>query len=194
MMEKIIKSARKIPLPLALRRLAFRHKYRKEAYGRYWSDLKNKYQGRRGFVIANGPSLLSTDLDRLKNEVCIASNKIYLIFEKTEWRPTFHTIVDPEVWKYFQYHFSDSIEVTHIASYLSIQNKAIRNRVKVWLSLSNKKGGIGFSEDFIFGAYGGHTVTYENLQFARHLGLDPIYLIGYSTGACQAIGKAYIFW
>jgi hypothetical protein len=35
-----------------------------------------------------------------------------------------------------------------------------------------------FSDDFTHGSYGGYTVTYENLQLAVHLGLNPIYIIG----------------
>jgi hypothetical protein len=34
------------------------------------------------------------------------------------------------------------------------------------------------SDDAVEGFHGGSTVTYENLQLAMHLGLNPIYLIG----------------
>ena len=42
----------------------------------YLSSIKNKFKGQRGFVIGNGPSLRVEDLERIKNEVSIASNKI----------------------------------------------------------------------------------------------------------------------
>jgi len=45
---------------------------------RYWASVKGRYAGRRGFVIGNGPSLKAADLELLRDEVCIASNKIYL--------------------------------------------------------------------------------------------------------------------
>jgi hypothetical protein len=37
---------------------------------------------------------------------------------------------------------------------------------------------IPFSNDACLGFYGGYTVTFENLQLAAHLGLNPIYIIG----------------
>jgi hypothetical protein len=36
-----------------------------------------------------------------------------------------------------------------------------------------------FSSDLTQGAFGGDTVTYENLQLAVHLGFNPIYLLGF---------------
>ena len=65
----------------------------------FWSENKNLYAGKRGFVICNGPSLKIADLDKLENEICIASNKIYLAFDQTKWRPNFLTIADKILWK-----------------------------------------------------------------------------------------------
>ena len=38
--------------------------------------------------------------------------------------------------------------------------------------------GCTFSNDVSIGVYGGYSVTFENLQLAVHMGLNPIYLIG----------------
>ena len=38
--------------------------------------------------------------------------------------------------------------------------------------------GVGFSENLVNGVWHGHSVTYENIQIAYHLGLNPVYLIG----------------
>jgi len=43
---------------------------------------------------------------------------------------------------------------------------------------SFSSGSVRFSLDSRVGQYGGFTVTYNNLQTAVHLGLNPIYLIG----------------
>lgn len=40
----------------------------------YLSSIRNSHKGERVFVIANGPSLLYSDLDRITDEVAIASN------------------------------------------------------------------------------------------------------------------------
>ena len=51
---------------------------------------KNKYQGKRVYIIGNGPSLKNTDLNLIKNEYSIAMNRISLIYDSTEWRPSFY--------------------------------------------------------------------------------------------------------
>ena len=45
--------------------------------------LKNKYKGKRCFIMGNGPSLKAEDLELLKDEYCFGQNKIYKIFPQT---------------------------------------------------------------------------------------------------------------
>ena len=42
----------------------------------------------RAFIVGNGPSLAHTNLDLLVGEVSFATNRISLIYDKTDWRPT----------------------------------------------------------------------------------------------------------
>ena len=63
------------------------------------AEFKNKYAGKRCFIIGNGPSLTPSDLDLIKGEYSFAANRIYYIFEKTEWRPTFYCNQDLNVLK-----------------------------------------------------------------------------------------------
>lgn len=56
--------------------------------------LKNKYRGERIFIMGNGPSLNRTPLDRLKGEFTFGVNRIYLLFDRIDWKPTFYTTVD----------------------------------------------------------------------------------------------------
>lgn len=55
----------------------------------------------RAFVVGNGPSLSETPLDLLKDEVCFATNRINLMYDKTDWRPNFYvraeSMMDTEV-------------------------------------------------------------------------------------------------
>ena len=56
--------------------------------------LKDKHKGGRCVIVGNGPSLAIRDLDRLKDEITVASNRIFLAFSETEWRPTYFTMCD----------------------------------------------------------------------------------------------------
>lgn len=58
--------------------------------------LKNSHKGETAFIIGNGPSLHAEDLDLLKeyNAYSFACNRIALIFDETDWRPTCYAAID----------------------------------------------------------------------------------------------------
>jgi hypothetical protein len=145
----------------------------------YWASLAGKYRGRAGFVIGNGPSLTTDDLTKICGQVSIASNKIYLAFDETPWRPNIYTIVDLLVWEKLKDDILKKIALVHIPSYLEHDPSP---RIKEWqflgVNLESYTEPFCFSDNVVSGLYGGHTVTYENIQIAAHLGLNPIYLIG----------------
>lgn len=144
-------------------------------------SLKNIYKGKRGFVIGNGPSLRMDDLSRLAGEITIASNKIYLAFDKTDWRPTYYSIIDsivarniaeeviklPMV-KFFPVGFEKIIKGVEGAFFCSLR--------KDWYEVGHFEP--GFSDNIITGIYGGESVTYWNIQILWYLGIREIYLLG----------------
>ena len=64
--------------------------FEKTASGKRIALYKNKYTGRRCFIVANGPSLRPEDLDLLhdRGEITFGMNRIYKLFDQTSWRPT----------------------------------------------------------------------------------------------------------
>jgi hypothetical protein len=149
----------------------------------YWSSLKNKHEGSAGWVIGNGPSLKYADLDRLKGEVCIASNKIYLAFEETEWRPDYVTVVDKVLWPKIREESLKRYSRIHLPRKYYSDDSCKSKQLIFWRKRQMPRtkpddSCCMCSDDAIFGFHGGSTVTYENVQLAMHLGLNPIYLIG----------------
>ena len=57
-------------------------------------EYKNKYAPKRCFIIANGPSLKTMNLDCLKDEITFGMNRIYLLFGQTPFKPTFYVCID----------------------------------------------------------------------------------------------------
>lgn len=142
--------------------------------------LRNTYRGRRCFVIGTGPSLRVDDLDRLKDELTIASNKIYLAFDQTEWRPTFLTVSDLLVAR----NNSQAISALPIKKIVDVRFRSLFSDDDNFLyyspSPASKLDGnpMPFSERFDRTVTGGYTVTYINLQLAHFLGCREIYMIG----------------
>lgn len=54
------------------------------------SSFKNKYKGKRIFIIGNGPSLKGAQLNLIKDEYSFGVNRVSLMFPRTQWRPTFY--------------------------------------------------------------------------------------------------------
>jgi len=53
------------------------------------SELKNRYDGERVFLIGNGPSLKDTPLEELNSEYTFGVNKINKLYDSRGWSPTF---------------------------------------------------------------------------------------------------------
>lgn len=65
-------------------------------------QMKQKYYGKRCFIVATGSSLKIKDVEKLKGEYSFGMNSLVDIFNKTEWRPTFYAIQDCTVWKKYK--------------------------------------------------------------------------------------------
>ena len=61
---------------------------------KYIRSLRNKYKGKRCFIIGNGPSLGIHDLEKIKGEISFGTHRIYEIFDKTSWRPDYYLAQD----------------------------------------------------------------------------------------------------
>ena len=64
------------------------------------SDLArfhNIHQGKRCFIMGNGPSLNKMDLSLLAGEIVFACNGVFLLFDKIGWRPKYYACVDSRV-------------------------------------------------------------------------------------------------
>lgn len=142
--------------------------------------LKNKHKGKRIFLIGNGPSLDIKDLDLLKNEITFASNKIYLAYSKTSWRPTYYLVEDDLVYNqnYNEINnLKDSLKL--FPQYSLSWNKRVEDALYFNLRyLPDDKDFPSFNPNPITGMYWGSTVIYTMIQWAIYLGCKEIYLLG----------------
>lgn len=161
------------------------YKYRlnhfdKTEWGNNLKKLKNKYEGKRCFIIGNGPSLQSTDLDRLQNEYTFAFNRIYYIFGQTSWRPTFYCTQDEKIIENSAVEILQNIDTEYLflpATANWYKNAGIQTNY-LFAPKYVQDGPIGFSEDIPSGIFVGNTVVYTAIQLAYYMGFTEIYLIG----------------
>lgn len=140
--------------------------------------MRNIHQGRRAFVIGNGPSLKMSDLDRIKDEICFASNKIYLAYGETDWRPTYHMVEDDQILSTSK----DIFRNLENQMFLSTDALAVMDRLPNAIYYARDFGVNPSAPSFQYCPLGhiwsGYTVLYSCLQFALYFGITEVYLIG----------------
>jgi len=142
----------------------------------------------RAFIVATGPSLNWTPLDKLTSEVTYSFNKIFLLFGRTAWRPTYWVIADlsaQDAWP------MDDVFV-HGSKYL-VRNDFQESTLKYitasganveWIDRCEKHDHLNCTHDGIPRAW--HLPTYCRfgggmflaIQHAVVHGYNPLYLVG----------------
>lgn len=141
--------------------------------------LKNSHKGERCFVIGTGPSLSINDLEMLKGEVTFATNRIYELFNQTEWRPTYYVNQDHNLIQ----TFGDKIaQVDSKLLFLPVEYRKTFSGDKYrFFVLKHKEfypHKAPFSRDVSRFLAQGFTVTYGAIQIAMYMGFKEIYLLG----------------
>lgn len=166
----------------------FRNEYRRYQESEWpgvVKTFKKKHEGERCFIIGNGPSLTAEDLDLIKDEISFAANKIYKIYERTSWRPTYYICMD--YMSLAEGIAADLYQIEADTLFINWQQRELvgkkgnvvyinanpRYVVNIWNDRE-----VVFSENcdqFIDNA---RTVTYTAIQLAAYMGFKEIYLLG----------------
>lgn len=143
------------------------------------ATLKGIYAGKRCFIIGTGPSLTVSDLELLSDEITFATNRIYELFEKTKWRPTYYVNQDHNLLQTFE----DKIKnVEAELMFLPVDYKEhFKGEKYRFFVLKHKEFypyKAPFSTDISKYLAQGFTVTYGAIQIAMYMGFTEIYLLG----------------
>jgi len=135
----------------------------------------NVHAGQRCFIIGNGPSLKLTDLSLLKDEFTFGTNRIYLMFDELNFRPSFYVCSNDLVVeqcakdieklpmpKFIGWHNRDLIRFTNEMAFLWT-----RCGLRSW-----------FFTDLTEGCWEGSTVTMVCIQLAYYMGFSEVVLVG----------------
>lgn len=147
--------------------------------------FRDRYRGKRCFIIGNGPSLNKHDLTLLKNEYSFGVNAIFFKTQEMGFKPTFYMVEDSHV-------IDDNLEAIRAYDvetkfFLSLYKNKIPEAENVFfvegdLGFYRKTHPFGdiprFSRDVSDCVFAGQTVTYVNMQLAFYMGFSEVYLIG----------------
>ena len=151
--------------------------------------FKDRYKGKRCFVIATGPSLTIEDVLKLKNEVTFTMNSGYKLISNG-FNPSYYFITDGNSYKNIKhdldnydlppvfYNEKDIIwENRHLAYPLPVKVSVVLSRWQ-WHKLPYFLNRKIMSDDISKSVTMGDTVVTVILQVCIYMGFSDIYLIG----------------
>ncbi|MCE9647504.1 MAG: DUF115 domain-containing protein [Chloroflexi bacterium] len=134
------------------------------------------HNGKRCFIVANGPSLRSTNLDFLANETTFGLNRIYLYFSETAFRPTYYVTMNELILE----QFSADINKLAVPKFLNWNRRAFFEKEGRDIVYLKSKMVINdfFQSDLTKPLVVGATVTFAALQIAYYMGFQEVVLVG----------------
>lgn len=135
--------------------------------------LRGAHAGERCFVLGNGPSLAKMDLAPLQKEVSFGTNRVFLLFEDTHFRPTYYVCIN----SLMMHQSRREIEGLEMPRFLNWRNRGIFADPDRMIFL-RESFRAHFSHDLTRGVWGGGTVTYAALQIAYYMGFRQAITIG----------------
>ena len=140
----------------------------------------NKHEGKRCYILGNGPSLGDVDLGALRKEITFGTNRIYLA---DGFEPSYYVCVNDLVLKQFGGEIMGLGSVKFLPNWfldvVEDETKEKGRKRGAWRAVgldtslrvpafSNPEGAI----------WEGHTVTYVCLQLAFYMGFQEVILLG----------------
>ena len=135
--------------------------------------IRDHYRSQKAVIICNGPSLLKTNLDLLQNTYTFGLNKINLIFDKSNFRPSCIVAMNELVIE----QNTDFYNQTRIPLFLNSKSIHLvkKSANTIFLHSSSQKK---FARDCSMSVSEGGTVTFIAMQLAFHMGFQEIALVG----------------
>ncbi len=166
----------------------------KTKYGKKLAKLKDSHKGELCFIIGNGPSLSVNDLNKLyeKKIPTFSTNRIFKLFEKTDWRPTYYVSEDILLMRDAQKIIND-MPVKHRFIPINLkwyENVDIPNADYFYIEYQNPLTdtfGLSLNVPKYIRCRG--TVTITCLQLAIYMGFSEVYLIGVDHNFAKMFDK-----
>lgn len=138
-------------------------------------QLRNAHQGKRCFIIGNGPSLRQTDLSKLRTEFTFGLNRIYLLFPELGFLTTYLVSVNDLVLEQCASEMT-ALDLPKFVTWRARRSFAADPRT-IFVD-TDYTGPETFSADATQRVFEGFTVTYVALQLAFHMGFSEVILVG----------------
>lgn len=156
-------------------------------------ELRNRHQGRRAFIIANGASIRHQNLSPLADEITIVMSGFWKHPVVAEWQPSYYCFSDPvffdgsqpmsQFFESLREHIHSTRFIVPLSGRDTIERKALLPAQQpvyyvdyhARLLGTNEKDGIDFTRRLPWF----YTTAQLALMLAIYLGCSPVYLMGF---------------
>lgn len=136
--------------------------------------FRNRHEGERGVLVANGPSLNNMELSFLRHEICIGLNKIFLGFRSFRFYPRYYVAVNRKVIE----QSVEEIKALTAVKFISPKRVDLIGEDALTYLINTVNRPKRFYHDISKGVQEGWTVTFAALQIAFFLGFQEVVIIG----------------
>lgn len=137
------------------------------------ASFRDKHRGERCVIVGNGPSLNQTDLSLLQGVPTFGLNRIYLLFERSQFRPTYLCCFNTTVLEQFHQELGQ-VPCTRFVNLTAAGHlPPSEQTIAIWERFSPR-----FRLDPERGLWVGATVTFVALQLAYFMGFSRVVLVG----------------
>jgi len=135
--------------------------------------FKDIHKGKRGFIIACGPSLNDIDLSLLKNEIVFGTSLAYKSGARLDYSFMGDHKIASQFWKDLYY-----LPLTLFVS-RGIMLEYFLDRPRTYYFKGSSSKSFATDEEIGRGeVYGGGTSTFLAMQFAWYMGIEKLYVVG----------------
>ncbi len=155
-------------------------------------SLKEKYNGKRCFVIGSSPSLNLLDLTKLNNEFVFTVNRGYMLKEKGLLHSSFHVISDTNTFKDNNSKFEQLENFSDkIFCYAGMQPPIKMDTYYFDYIQYQLNKECSFQNNLLKPLIGYQSVIHFAIQIAYYLGFEDIYLLGVDLDFAKNKGHIY---
>ena len=145
------------------------------------SQLNLIHQGKRCFLIGNGPSVRLSDLELLNDEITFCCNRFHLCYDDTSFRPKYIVSADDYMIKDFGMEISQSAIQNKQSAFFGM-TKDPRHYLHnddsvIWIRLNRNRPFRPSSNISKSIGNGGASLLFA-AQIAMHMGINEMYLYG----------------
>jgi hypothetical protein len=170
--DAVARRVRDVPHVVAWRAPSAANLRNQERLERY----RARHRGERCFIMGNGPSLARMDLSLLRDEITFGLNRIYLLFDRLGFEPTYFACVNELVLE----QFAHEIASLRMPKFLDWRGRGHFDATDPKTEFVRTR--LAFADSFAanprLGLSSGGTVTYVALQLAYFMGFREVILIG----------------